>query len=164
ADADAVRVEVFEARSGPSEAEGALTIDLERDLFDGRFQARAVPVEAWLRRFDVDVPVSGEVDVTGRFTGPTDAYLLEADVRGATMTVAGQAFDDVQVRVQYDGTTVDAASIRAVRGEGAVTGAVRWTRGSGALEGSLAVTTLPFAVDVPTLTPAGETGSAQLAF
>src|SRR5690606_7561843 len=41
ADADAVRVEVFEARSGPSEAEGALTIDLERDLFDGRFQARA---------------------------------------------------------------------------------------------------------------------------
>lgn len=165
ADADAVRVESFDARSGPSEAQGALTIDLVRDRFDGSFEARAVPVESWMRRFELDLPASGVVDATGRFTGPIDEYLLEADVRGGPMEVAGQAFDAVEAHVRYDGTTIDASAIRAGRGDGTVTGDVRWTRGTGALEGTLAVTTLPFAIAVPALrTPAGDTASTQLVF
>ncbi|HEX7086677.1 MAG TPA: hypothetical protein VF198_09960, partial [Vicinamibacterales bacterium] len=165
ADADAVRVESFDARSGPSEAEGTLTIDLVRDRFDGSFKARAVPVESWMRRFELDLPASGVVDVSGRFTGPMDEYLLEADVRGGPMAIAGQSFDAVEAHVQFDGTTIDATPIRAARGDGSVTGGMRWTRGTGALEGTLTVSTLPFAIAVPTVsTPVGDTAPAQLAF
>ena len=72
--ADTVRLTAFEAISGPARATSTLAIDLNRDTIDGQFEATSVPVESWLRRFELSAPVTGTVDATGRLSGPLVAH------------------------------------------------------------------------------------------
>ena len=94
-----------------------------------------MPVESWLRRFDVSAPVTGVVDATGRLSGPLSRIVIDADVTGGPVVVTGQSFDRVTGHVQYDGLAVRATGVTLGRGEGTITGDLTWTRQGDALDG-----------------------------
>ena len=116
--ADAVRLTAFEATSGPARANSTLVIDLNSDTIDGTFDATSVAVESWLRRFDLSAPVTGVVDATGRLSGPLARIVIDADVTGGPVVVAGESFDRVTGKVQYDGLAVRATDVDARTGRG----------------------------------------------
>jgi outer membrane protein insertion porin family len=147
--ADAVEVEAFEATSGPSRADATVSIDLNRDVITGRFTATAVAVEAWLRRFEVDQPITGMADVTGTLSGPLSDIVVDADVTGTALEIAGQGFDRYSGHVVYDERSVTATDVTLGRGAGTLTGQFAWTREGGALDGMFDVKGLAFETTVP---------------
>ena len=147
--ADSVRLTAFEAVSGPARATATLSMDLNRDTIDGQFEGTGVPVESWLRRFEISAPVTGVVDATGRLSGPLSRIGIDADVTGGPVVVTGQSFDRLKGHVQYDGLAVRATGVTLGRGEGTVTGDLTWTRQSDGLEGSFQMTSVAFETTVP---------------
>lgn len=147
--AGAIHLTAFDAASGPSRATAALTIDLNRDTIDGRFTGTAVPMESWLRRFDLSAPVSGPVEVTGTLSGPLARIQVEADVTGGPVLVAGQAFDRLSSHVLYDGRAVRATDLTLGRGDGTIAGRLAWTRDGDALDGAFEMTAVPFETRLP---------------
>ncbi len=160
--ADQVNLTSFEATSGPSRATSALTIDLNRDTIDGQFAATAAPVESWLRRFDLSAPVTGPVDVTGRLSGPLSRIVVDADVAGGPLVLAGQAFDRVTTAVKYDGDAVTASNLVLARGTGSIEGQIAWTRQGGGLDGTFEMKALSFDTQVPGIVAADGEAAGQL--
>jgi outer membrane protein assembly factor BamA/autotransporter translocation and assembly factor TamB len=155
---DEVEVPTFVATSGPSRAEAALTIDLTRDTIDGNFTGFSVPVESWLRRFDIRQPITGVADVEGTLSGPLSAIRIDATTTGQGLDIAGQRFDRFNGAVVYDGRTVSGTDLVLTRGAGDVKGRLAWTRGVGALDGEFEVRGLPFETRIPGIT--GVSGEA----
>ena len=147
--ADTVRLTAFEATSGPARATSTLAIDLNRDTIDGQFEATSVPVESWLRRFELSAPVTGVVDATGRLSGPLSRIVIDADVTGGPVVVTGQSFDRVTGHVQYDRLAVRATGVTLGRGDGTITGDLTWTRQGDGLEGTFQMTSVAFDTTVP---------------
>ena len=146
---DDVRLIAFEAASGSSRATSTLTIDLNRDTIDGRFQAWAVPAESWLRRFELNAPATGIVDATGTLSGPLSAIVIESDVTGGPVALAGQGFERLTAHVRYDGDVLRATEVRLGRADGTIAGAIAWTRDSGALAGAFDIRELALETRVP---------------
>jgi outer membrane protein assembly factor BamA len=162
---DAIDVTSFEASSGPSRADASLSIDLTKDVIDGRFAADAVAVEAWLRRFEIDQPITGLADVTGTISGPLSAIVVDANVDGTALEYAGQAFDRYSGHVVYDGRAVTATDVVLSRGAGGITGQIAWTREDGQLDGAFDVKDLALDAQVPGIAdaeglPAGRLSAA----
>ncbi|MBK5298198.1 MAG: translocation/assembly module TamB domain-containing protein [Vicinamibacteria bacterium] len=147
--ADTVRVTAFEATSGPARATSTLAIDLNRDTIDGQFDATSVPLESWLRRFDISAPVTGVVDAAGGVSGPLSRIVIDADITGGPVVVAGQPFDRVTGHVQYDRFMVRGTGVTLGRGEGTITGDLTWTRQGDGLEGTFQMTSVAFDTTVP---------------
>ena len=82
---DQIEVPTFVATSGSSRADASLPIDLNRDAIDGRFTGSGVPVESWLRRFDIRQPITGVADVAG--TLARVAQLVDDRARGGVAGV-----------------------------------------------------------------------------
>ena len=146
---DAVRLTAFEATSGPARATSTLAIDLNSDTIDGQFEATSVSVESWLRRFDLSAPVTGMVNATGRLSGPLSRILIDADVTGGPVVVAGQSFDRVTGHVQYDRLGARSTGVTLGRGEGTVTGDLTWARDGDHLDGTFQMTSVAFDTKVP---------------
>src|SRR4029079_16424001 len=81
-DPSALQVTSFQAASGESTATGTTTIDFDRTTIDGQLAGTRIAVEAWTRRFGLDLPVSGPADVTGLVTGLLKTPVVDATVRG----------------------------------------------------------------------------------
>jgi outer membrane protein assembly factor BamA len=161
ADTRAVTVERFDATSGPSRANGVMQIDLVHHTMDSQFTGQAVAVESWLRRFDLSIPASGPVDVTGRVTGPLSRWTIDADVHGGPVLLAGQPMDRVSGHVRYDGRAIVSDQVHLWRGDGVLVGGVEWTRGTRALAATFDATDVPLAADLPGLSrPDGTPGGA----
>jgi outer membrane protein assembly factor BamA/autotransporter translocation and assembly factor TamB len=149
---DRVEVPAFVATSGPSRAEAVVAIDLERDTIDGRFVGFSVPVESWLRRFDIHQPITGVADVEGTLSGPLSSIRIDATTSGEDLMIAGQGFDRFSGSVVYDGRTVSGTNLVLTRGAGDVKGRLAWTRGAGTLDGAFDVRALPFETRIPGIT------------
>ena len=163
--ADRVEVPTFVATSGPSRAEATVAIDLERDTITGRFVGFSVPVESWLRRFDIRQPITGVADIEGTLSGPLSAIRIDATTSGEELVIAGQEFDRFSGAVVYDGRTVTGTDLVLSRGAGDVRGRLAWTRGAGTLDGAFEVRALPFETRIPGITdvsgqPAGVLSTA----
>ena len=149
---DRIDVPTFVATSGPSRADASLTIHLDRDTIDGRFTGSAVPVESWLRRFDIRQPITGVADIEGTLSGPLSSIRVDATAAGQGLDIAGQQFDRFSGSVVYDGKTVTGTDVVLTRGAGEVTGRLAWTRGAGTLEGAFDVRGLTFDTRIPGVT------------
>ncbi len=127
-----------------------MAIDLNRDTIDGQFEATSVPMESWLRRFEIVTRrspawwtrLAGCLDRSSRI-------VIDADVTGGPVVVTGQSFDRVTGHVQYDGLAVRGTGVTLGRGEGTVTGDLTWTRQGDGLEGSFQMTSVAFDTTVP---------------
>ena len=100
-DPSALQVTSFTAASGESTATGTTTIDFDRDTIDGQFAGSRIAVEAWTRRFGIDLPVSGPADVTGQVTGPLKTPVVDATVNGGPILLSGQPLSPVAAHVRY---------------------------------------------------------------
>ena len=147
--ADQVQLTSFDAESGPSRATASLVIDLDRDDIAGQFQAWGVPAESWLRRFDLEAPATGIVDATGTLSGPLSRIVVDADVSGGPLVLAGQPFARVSAHVRYDGLAIAATDIVLGRGEGTITGALAWTREDSRLDGAFDMKAMAFETRLP---------------
>jgi outer membrane protein assembly factor BamA/autotransporter translocation and assembly factor TamB len=163
-DPSALQVTSFTASSGESKATGTTTIDFDRDTIDGRFAGSRIAVEAWTRRFGVDLPVSGPADVTGRVTGPLKTPVVDATVGGGPILVSGRPVSPVAAHVRYtDGLlTLDNISVTGPRG-GQLTGEASWNADGGAISAALKASAFALDVAVPGLTTTADEAEGRIA-
>ena len=163
-DPSALQVTSFTAASGESTATGTTTIDFDRDTIDGRFTGSRIAVEAWTRRFGIDLPVSGPADVDGQVTGPLKTPVVDATVNGGPILLSGQPLSPVAAHVRYtDGLlTLDNISVTGPRG-GQLTGEASWNADGGAISAALKTSAFALDVAVPGLTTTADEAEGRIA-
>jgi outer membrane protein insertion porin family len=163
-DPSALQITSFTASSGESTASGTTTIDFDRDTIDGQFTGSRIAVEAWTRRFGVDLPVSGPADITGHVTGPLKAVVVDATVNGGPILLSGQSLSPVAAHVRYtDGLLqLDNISVMGPRG-GQLTGEASWSSEAGAISAALKASAFALDLTIPGLTTASDAGVGRIA-
>ena len=142
---DAVRLTAFEAISGPARATSTLTIDLTTRHDRRPVRGTAVPIESWLRRFDLSAPVTGTVDATGRLSGPLSRIVVDADVDGRSGRrdrTAIRSRDGPRASTTASWSVAPASRLAVARAP--ITGDLTWTRQGDGLDGTFQMTSVTF--------------------
>lgn len=163
-DPSALQVTSFTASSGDSTASGTSVIDFDRDTIDAQFSGSHIAVEAWTRRFGVDLPVSGPADITGSVTGPLKKMVVDASVNGGPILFSGRPLAPVAAHVRYTGglLTLDHISVTGPRG-GQLTGEASWTSEGGAISAALKASVFALDLAVPGLTSTPDETEGRIA-